>query len=399
MTIKIYTIWVGQGDCTLIQTDTNKLILIDCGTSDDQAIYAANVKPSIENILKGLGKTSIDFLVITHSDKDHCNLISKLFAFTTFGTAYFGGSPSQYSFGLELDPKKHNAQINKVIELATRRFNILVETFIDDGDFKAWIVCGNYPYSSAPPDVPMDDINKKRKRSKAENAIFDNNGNSLIVLINYKGFQAFFLGDATVPQQDKLYKAAEDAKKVAGFKADMMKMSHHGSPDSMSTDLTNKAIKPEVATASAGVTFGHPSQQAIALITNLTKTGATKHNVVEYDTPNEKYLKLEDVEEYIYGTMQTYEQSTTTVPTHTGTGKKSRDKHAGEPYLEMKGGNWVFEVSGPGIPTITSVTLHGILTTKGTTSVTAKKRHKTTKLIRLVSNARFVGGRWVESDR
>lgn len=46
MSAKVHFIWVGQGDCTLIQTDTNKLILIDCGTSDDFSIYDDNVKPS-----------------------------------------------------------------------------------------------------------------------------------------------------------------------------------------------------------------------------------------------------------------------------------------------------------------------------------------------------------------
>ena len=401
MAIKIYTIWVGQGDCTLIQTDTNKLILIDCGTSDNQKIYEDNVKPSIENILKGLGKASIDYLIITHSDKDHCNLISKLFAFTTFDVAYFGGLPNQYDYDLELDPAKHNPEIKKIVQLAPYRFDILVNAIIDDGDFKAWIVSGNYPFKGLPVGVKMDvDINKKRKRTdrnKKENKVFDINGNSLILVIYYKGFQAFFLGDATIHQQETLYKKAEEANRLANFKADMMKMSHHGSPDSMSTELTNKAIKPQIATASAGVTFGHPSQQAIVSIADLTKTGAGKHNVVEYDKPNETYLKLEDVVEYIYGTMQTFEQSSIEVPTEGKSGKKSHKPHAGELYLEMKGGNWVFEVSGPGVPTITSAKLEGILTTKGTTAVNDKKRRKR-KLIRLVSNARFVGGRWVEPD-
>jgi beta-lactamase superfamily II metal-dependent hydrolase len=400
MAIKIYTIWVGQGDCTLIQTDTNKLILIDCGTSDNQSIYKDNVEPSIKSIMQSLGKTSIDLLILTHSDKDHCNMISRLFAITTFDLVYFGGAPSQYSaFKLKLEQKDKNPEITKVVQLEARRFNLFVNSIIDDGDFKLWIICGNYPFKYEPSAIPVGtDINRKRSRSKAERSVFDNNGNSLIVVINYKGFCAFFLGDATTHQQDVLYAKAVEGKTVASFQAEIMKMAHHGSPDSFSDDLTNKAVKPPVATASAGVTFGHPSQEAIAKIAALTKTGASKHSVVEYEDSTQNYLIVADSVQYMYNTMQSYKVSSTTVPKTKTSGKKSKSKHAGKPYLEMEGGNWVFEVSGPGTPTITAATLFGILTTKGTSAVTAKKAKTKKNLISLVSNARLVGGRWVESD-
>jgi hypothetical protein len=195
-----------------------------------------------------------------------------------------------------------------------------------------------------------------------------------------------------------LYTKADEAKQLANFQSTIMKMAHHGSPDSFSDDLTNKAVKPPVATASAGVTFGHPSLEAIAKITALVKVGAPKHSVVEYKDSVQSYTIIEDSVEYIYNTMQSYKESLTKVPAKSKSGKKSKDKKAGESYLEMKGGNWIFEIAGPGTPTITSATLAGILTTKGTTAVTAKKRRIKKSLISLVSNARLVGGRWVESD-
>ncbi|MGR6874976.1 MBL fold metallo-hydrolase [Pseudomonas sp. HK3] len=81
---KVYFIWVGQGDCTLIRSDDDTLVLIDCGTSDSFAIYEDNVKTSIQDVLTETGKTQIDYLILTHSDKDHCNLVSKLFDITSF---------------------------------------------------------------------------------------------------------------------------------------------------------------------------------------------------------------------------------------------------------------------------------------------------------------------------
>jgi beta-lactamase superfamily II metal-dependent hydrolase len=375
MSSKIYFIWVGQGDCTLIRTDTNKLILIDCGTSDDQSVYSDNVKPTIEAVLKDAGKTSIDYLILTHSDKDHCNLIQHLLKFTTFGTAYYGGSAFQYKpFKIDFTNKK---QIKAVKDLESHYTNLFIDTVVDDTDFKLWIIGANFPYNQTPPDVPYEkDINRSGNRTKAMRSIYDNNGNSLMVVLNYKGFKVFFLGDATTPQQDFIYEAAKTEGKLAEFAVKVFKMSHHGSPDSFSDDLTNKAAKPPVLTASAGVTFGHPSEQTVDTVKSLETTGAVKHDLVLYDTLDESYSRFNNVVKFMFNTMTWFDESSITVPTKTKSGKRSRDKKAGLPYLDMIGSNWLFELTSATTVNITQGDKKTILTTKGTESVTAKKKRK-----------------------
>lgn len=379
MSVKINFIWVGQGDCTLIQTDTNKLVLIDCGTSDDMSIYADNVKPTIEGILKATGKKSIDFLILTHSDKDHCNLIAKLFGFTTFDKAYYGGSSFQYSpFKIKLDPSDLSPEIKSVVNLTSHYTNLFIDTVINDPDCKLWIIGANFPYNQTPPSVPFaKDINKpSNRKTKATRAIFDNNGNSLMAVLDYKGFKMFFLGDATIPEQDYIYEAAKTAGKLGDLQVKIFKMSHHGSPDSFSKDLTNNAAKPKGVTASAGVTFGHPSEQTINSITSVNLSGALKHDLVMYDTDEESYSRFFNADEFIFNTMTWFDESSSTVPTHTPSGKRNRDPKAGLPYLEMIGTNWLFEIVTSTTANISQGAKKTILTTKGTEAVTAKKRKK-----------------------
>ena len=373
---KVYFIWVGQGDCTLIRADDDTLILIDCGTSDSFDIYEDNVKPSIKSVLTATGKNKIDYLILTHSDKDHCNLVSKLFDFTSFGTTYYGGTIDQYrSYIYDKATKKPSSKLGAIKELKPHFLNLYEDTIIDTADFKMWIIGGNYPYSHDAPDTPFKrDINKYHN-TKRTRAIFDNNGNSLMVVINYKDFLMMFLGDATSVQQQFIYDKA--VAKGVSLESRLLKMSHHGSPDSFNKDMTNKGIKPLGVTASAGVTFGHPSLQSIESITSVEKSGKDTHLLVLYDEDEDQYDNYKDVDEFIFNTMQQFETSSITVPTKTKTGKKRRrDPHAGEAYLEMTGSNWIFEITSKTEATISKTADAVILTTKGTRAVTAKKRKK-----------------------
>lgn len=67
--LKINFLDVGQGDCTLIRTTTNKVILIDSGEGhSDKYDYGKNV---VFPYLLDEGIMKIDYLIISHFDSDH----------------------------------------------------------------------------------------------------------------------------------------------------------------------------------------------------------------------------------------------------------------------------------------------------------------------------------------
>lgn len=61
-TLKIEILKIGKADCSII-TDGKTSIVVDCGEEDDGAEISA--------AMDALGISSIDYLIITHYDKDH----------------------------------------------------------------------------------------------------------------------------------------------------------------------------------------------------------------------------------------------------------------------------------------------------------------------------------------
>lgn len=72
--LKIFFVDVGQGDCTLIQTPCHQTILIDGGGSE---FGSTNVgEQTLLPYLLDKGITTIDYMLFSHFDTDHCQRFS-----------------------------------------------------------------------------------------------------------------------------------------------------------------------------------------------------------------------------------------------------------------------------------------------------------------------------------
>ncbi len=92
MTVKI--IDVGQGSTGLALLPDGTSILIDAGGSGSS--WASNVNTQITS----LGITQIDYLILSHSDNDHINLINDITALdlSTLTAIHLSGEPSDYYY-------------------------------------------------------------------------------------------------------------------------------------------------------------------------------------------------------------------------------------------------------------------------------------------------------------
>jgi beta-lactamase superfamily II metal-dependent hydrolase len=371
MDVEVIFVWVGQGDCTLIRTNNNTVIMIDCGTSDDMSIYHKNVAPTLNAVMTAAGKTEIDYLILTHSDKDHCNLIPKVSVNYTFDTVYYGGAAFQYEeHGIDLED---DDIFKNVADMADHYYD-LTSPFLDEADCTMWVVCGNYPYKKNPPLVPVGkDINKKTGKPKWQRSIYDNNGNSLVVVLNSNGYQMSFLGDATWIEQDFLYEALDNAGDLDTLNSRLIKMSHHGSGDSYNESLTEESLKPVGVMVSAGITFGHPDGDTIDGINTIINT-MPAHQYMVYDEDDNEY-KVKNDGECVYNTNITYGVSAVKVPKITKSGKKNKNRHAGQSYTELHGQNIFITIDG-GDDAITRGADRVLLTTKSTKNVNSRGKKR-----------------------
>ena len=84
MTTKLYFFPVGNGDMTLIQTESGKSIMIDVNiraAADNPDDDTPDVAHKLREILNRdkFGRKYVDVLLISHPDKDHCTGLRKHF--------------------------------------------------------------------------------------------------------------------------------------------------------------------------------------------------------------------------------------------------------------------------------------------------------------------------------
>lgn len=225
---------VGQGDCLHLRTPGGKNLLIDGGGSTYKNVGEKTLLP----YLLYSGVSSVDLMLATHLHTDH-----------------FGGL-------LELSEKI------PVGMLGVYEANQLHEKKFTDGEWKgSW---REIIYLKAGDRIELEpqiyiDVLAPPKRSEEEYRRLiaddtDENDSCLIFKVHYQGLTLLVTGDMGMEGETDLLRAGSRVK------ADLLKVGHHGSRYSTSSDFL-AAVDPKIAVISVGKNyFGHPSGRVIELL-------------------------------------------------------------------------------------------------------------------------------------
>ena len=230
--LRINFIDVGQGDSTLIRTETNKVILIDSGGSTASSSFDVGNKVLLPYLLDRRIK-KINFIIVSHFDADHCQAFETVIDNINVRKVVVCKQSmiTQEYLNIINKCKKKNIKIIVVergdkLKIDKRaEFEILHpgERFLDDG--KGGL-----------------------------------NANAIVCKMNYKldngkVFSILFTGDIEV-------EAEKELEQVYGkkLKADILKIAHHGSKTSSREEFI-KLVAPKIALIGVGENnkFGHPA--------------------------------------------------------------------------------------------------------------------------------------------
>ncbi|MBK5242452.1 ComEC/Rec2 family competence protein [Clostridium sp.] len=230
---------VGQGDCILIQVN-HKNLLIDSGPSS-----------STEKVIKYLKNNNIsklDYIIATHPHEDHIGGMASIIK--TFKVGEFI-APKVTSSSEEFKDMIR-ALINKNLNIKVAKPNIT----LDLGPDTTCIIL-----------------------SPNKNIYKNTNNYSCAIKISYKNSTYLFTGDIeTISEQEILNKGYD-------LRAQILKVAHHGSNSSTSTEFLN-AVCPKIAIISSGANnpYGHPNKETIDKLKNL--------NCIIYRTDLDKNIVL-----------------------------------------------------------------------------------------------------------
>ena len=225
-----YFIDVGQGDATLIVTDTGESMLIDGGRS----------KTRILDRLDEIGVQDLDAILSTHADADHIAGLIAAFNLYDVERFYWNGA----SHDTQTFDNLMTAVANEGVE------NVVVSR----GDT---ISLGDLVFEVVHPG-PLDG---------------DSNVDSVVLQLSCGDFDMLLMADAEAPSEASMLAAG------VVVDVDVLKVGHHGS-DSSTSQAFLDAAQPEVGVISAGMDsqYGHPHDE---VVDRLTAAGI---QIIETDT-------------------------------------------------------------------------------------------------------------------
>lgn len=218
----IYYIDVGQGDSILVLTPhLNKIILIDTGgiVSFNENYKSNIVKNKTIPFFRRIGINKVDYLFLTHGDYDHAGEANELLSNFCVKKVFI-----------------NKGNINNIEKKINNKEVLRLKNFVIDN-------------------IKVNSLN---------NNVFNNeNDDSTILLFNIYDYKFLFMGDASIKTEEYLL------NNYILPNVDILKVGHHGSYTSTSTDFIN-VIKPKYSVISVGENnmYKHPNKSVLDILDN-----------------------------------------------------------------------------------------------------------------------------------
>ncbi len=236
--LEVHFIDIGQGDAIVIMLPDGKICLIDAGSGTRASNENRNKYNQYLSEVLLLDK--VEYMVITHSDSDHVNLMEEILDSYDVDNIFFNNVTKDLSKVYEnFCIKAREEEEASVVEITSPDDSLYV---IEGQNYKLTVFSsGNDGFSGA---------------SGIKNSM------SIICLLEYGSRKVLFTGDAEIQTEEWFveYATAEGYD----IDIDVLKVAHHGS-DTSNSQLFLEAVAPEYAIISCGENnpYNHPSQMVM----------------------------------------------------------------------------------------------------------------------------------------
>ena len=246
--LQIHYIYSGQADCTAIRLPDDKVMIIDSGEETDGEM----VTNYLNSVFFESGENTIDYFIITHTDKDHIGGAKVLLENYDVKTVYRPRVTSKSETAIDgVLNITTNIWDNTVKAMANADSVVTIERDLEIEYTDVNNALNSYVFTFY---GPVDDYS-------------DPNDYSPIMLLENAGKKYMFTGDAS-EEVEKDFLAVYTNH--ADFDVDVLKAGHHGSNTSSCEEFL-AVVKPEYTIISCGIDnkYGHPHNEVITSLESI----------------------------------------------------------------------------------------------------------------------------------
>lgn len=228
--LEVFVLDVGQGDSIFLRSPNGKTMLIDA--SEKSEIYKR-----IDSFLQEQNVTKLDVVIATHPHADHIGNMQKIVENYEIGTYYM------------TDAMNTTKMFERLLAALDERDVNVQQCVGGENSFIEW-----------------DELVEIRVLSPLQGFRYsDLNDSSIICRVKYGDTAMIFTGDAEIPAEKIMLGALPGSY----FKANVLKLGHHGSSTSTGEALL-AAVDPDIAVASVGEDndYNHPNEETLDALKN-----------------------------------------------------------------------------------------------------------------------------------
>ena len=249
--MRIHFLDVGQGDCSVVELPDGKVMMIDGGKD------SPSTEKKILRYLNALKIETIDYLVVSHADEDHCGGLDAVLEYKKVLNAYLPPSSTENNSAYA----EFYARLLK--ENCEWRYSSRALKKLGNSE-------SGYPYTLSFLYPYADDVDALTE-SETELDEKQENAYCSVLWLDYFGTSILFTGDAPKNTEEALMRDDKNGyfgnRGVDLASTEILKVAHHGSADSTSGEfLSYLGVETAVISCGAGNIYRHPTR---AVLENL----------------------------------------------------------------------------------------------------------------------------------
>lgn len=259
--LNVYFFNVGQGDCSFIEFPDGKTMIVDSGT---QQSSAKTIDFIVNKILKDK-PLIIDYLVLTHSDIDHCGGMLNIVNAFQVNNIIRPRIYDTYNNSLD-DLHRDNISLTDYYSEDNAYYHSLIESFYNEPNCNVYFLSvsefnNELKIKSNNPSKYYDVTFYSPQSYYYGNNDEGLNNMSAVFTINYNNCKILFTGDMSSKVENEILNNIPQI--------DVLKVAHHGSKYSCSEQFIS-TIKPKCSIISVGKnSYGHPSNNVLNNLNNV----------------------------------------------------------------------------------------------------------------------------------